>query len=525
MASITQELSLLQPKPIDPSKCTQNTSLYWQIFRNNQSILNRQAKQFNLGNSLKFTHPIKAADFLLQREYGDSSLFKNDLHEAVFIPPTFVSNQYMKKSSAAILDYEVKKDIFRLLDNLKEHSPDDWLTKELDAFMATQNDADRIDTKAFDQWVVNLKIMYLVLEELAADNVNLPSTVCRLSVFAQACIEKIPAASPELEIKTFLKENLIKKNFKKMLNQKVEDNPPQDSNLQWLFGLELSELGEKLEHWFYNQLLPLRNDILQDTVVLSSVNFLTNVRNKMHKETDLLIISWQRKLIISVEMKYKLTNVRVFQQLNSNHQLFEERLGDQLGPGWTFYPVVCVENNSISFKSQHYITIETDIKPWLESILGNFPLVQTIQRPTPLDHLKKLLKIIVFSIHVSKKDLIAPITCSNWVEYIQNAIENVSTSDNILFYSSQQMGVLNSNDACYNRLIIRGPFGSGKSVLLKQKAIQLNEQPKFKGKVLYLLGQQPYQIQSMLYFRMKIELEEAYGITVMEINSSDNKVR
>ena len=30
MASIAQKISLLQPKPIDPSKCDQDKSLYWQ---------------------------------------------------------------------------------------------------------------------------------------------------------------------------------------------------------------------------------------------------------------------------------------------------------------------------------------------------------------------------------------------------------------------------------------------------------------------------------------------------------------
>ena len=241
MADIEQKLLLLHPKPIDPSKCDPKKSLYWQIIRNNQTVLNRQAKQFNLGNTLKFNDPIKAAMFLLQREYGDSSLFIEDLHEAVFIPPTFVSNQYTKKSwFVAILDYEVKKDMDRLLDNLKKHSP--------------QSDADRIDTNAFDQWIMSLKIMYLVIEELKTDQLNLPPTTTELGFFIQACINEILSTSPEFKI--FLRESLFKKNFKKLLKQKMEENPTKDSNLQWLFGLELAELGEKLEHWFYDQLLP-----------------------------------------------------------------------------------------------------------------------------------------------------------------------------------------------------------------------------------------------------------------------------
>ena len=87
------------------------------------------------------------------------------LHEAIFIPPTFASNQYTKKSCVAILDYQVKKDIVKLLENLQIHSADHWLTEELKNFMQTQNGSDNIDKNAFDKWIVNLKIMYLVYEE------------------------------------------------------------------------------------------------------------------------------------------------------------------------------------------------------------------------------------------------------------------------------------------------------------------------------------------------------------------------
>ena len=82
----------------------------------------------------------------------------------------------------------------------------------------------------------------------------------------------------------------------------IEDTPSNDSNLLWLFGLVLSEVGEKLEHWLYDQLLPLKDDVLQDTAVLSSLIFLTNIQKKMHKETEFLIISSERKLIISIEL-------------------------------------------------------------------------------------------------------------------------------------------------------------------------------------------------------------------------------
>ena len=109
------------------------------------------------------------------------------------------------------------------------------------------------------------------------------------------------------------------------------------------------------------------------------------------------------------------------------------------------------------------------------------------------------------------------------MEYIQNAIENVSKSDNILFYSNQQMAVLNSNDARYDKLMIRGPFGSGKTMLLQQKAIQINEQPRYKGKVMYLVGlyerKNAKSRYPLLFHRMKHDLEENLGIFVFEITN------
>uniref|UniRef100_A0A7M5UK93 Uncharacterized protein n=1 Tax=Clytia hemisphaerica TaxID=252671 RepID=A0A7M5UK93_9CNID len=514
MAGITQKVLSLKPLPIDPTRCTPNKSLYQQILNNSQATSERQAKQFNLGNSHCTANPMHAADFVLEREYGDSSLFVQGERTSVFIPPTFVSNQY-KKSSTAILDYDVKKDIDRLLVSLKQHSPTYWLTKELESFMQTQNNADSVDKKAFGKWILNLQIMYLVISELKTDQVTLPKTTSELGVFFQGFLAVLSPTSP---LGTLLLKN--PKNLKKQIKQMIEETPSDDSNLRWLFTLELSEVGEKLEHWLYDQLLPLKDDNLQNTVVLSSLIFLTNVQNKMHKETDFLIISWERKLIISIELKRTIADDKAFKQLESNHRIFEERLGDQLISGWTYFPVVGVEHDNLSVNSQHYITIQTEIKQWLTSIFKKFPTIPAASIPNPLDEAKEILKILVFAIHVSKKDQTAPITSSTWVEYTSNAIENVSTSHNILFYSNQQMAIMNNDDQRYRRAIIVGPFGVGKSILLKQKAIQLNKRPEYKGKVLFVVDSSYVTAtKPMQFHRLKIDLENQHGIFVEEINS------
>eukprot|EP00111_Clytia_hemisphaerica_P022505 TCONS_00066176-protein len=515
MAGIIQKVLSLKPLPIDPTRCTTNKSLYQQIINNSQATSERQAKQFNLGNSHCTANPMHAADFIFEREYGDSSLFVQGELTSVFIPPTFVSNQY-KKSSTAILNYDVKNDIDRLLVNLKQHSPTYWLTKELETFMQTQNNADSVDKKAFGKWILNLQIMYLAISELKTDQVTLPQTTSKLGVFVQGCLAVISPTSP---LGTLLQQNLFTKNLKKMIKQMIEETPSNDSNLIWLFTLELSEVGEKLEHWMYDQLLPLKDGILQNTVVLSSLIFLTNVQNKMHKETDFLIICWERKLIISIELKRTIADDKVFKQLESNHRVFEERIGDQLISGWTYFPVVGVENDNLSVNSQHYITIQTEIKQWLTSIFKRFPTIPAASIQNPLDEAKKLLKILVFAIHVSKRDQIAPITSSTWVEYTSNAIENVSTSHNILFYSNQQMAIMNNDEPSYRRVVISGPFGVGKSILLTQKAIQLNKRPEYNGKVMIVVDSHSYKTKPMQFHRLKVDLENQHGIFVEYVNS------
>ena len=206
MAYIEQRLALLKPKPIDPSKCNKNKSLYRQILNNSQTISKYQKKQFNLGNSQTFADPIKAAEYLLTREYGHSFLFNRAFHEGVFIPPTFVSNQYSKKSTVAILDYDVNKLIQKLLANLKEHTPEHWLFKELNGFLQSQNNT--IGQDAFQKWIFNVKVMYLVLKELKDCKLNLQPTTSDFNIFIQSCIKELTSKLPTSPTITFLTELL-----------------------------------------------------------------------------------------------------------------------------------------------------------------------------------------------------------------------------------------------------------------------------------------------------------------------------
>uniref|UniRef100_A0A7M6DJL4 Uncharacterized protein n=1 Tax=Clytia hemisphaerica TaxID=252671 RepID=A0A7M6DJL4_9CNID len=515
MASICQKILLLGPSRIDPTKCHPGSSLYAQIKRNGEMTLQRQQRQFNLGNSETFSDPIIAADYLLEREYGETALFDTTQHGAVFIPPTFMSYQYKKKSTVAVLDYDVKKDIERLLHNLLHHSPNYWFTTDLRDFISSQGFGDTIDQKYFSKWILNLKIKYLIMQELNTDEVCLPPITLEPDVFIKGCIQEICSKSIKTSMIILLGEysNIP---FKRLLRQKVDENPPTDSNLRWLFDLEISELGEKVQNEFYDKLSSLQDDdVLSDTVVLSSIGFITNVRNRMQQELDFFIISWPRKLIICIESKRTITD-RIFEQLEMHQFLLETKFGDQLGHGWTFFPVILSEFDKFSFSSRHYITTCTDIKSWLVSIFQHYPVVPmwTTFNNT-LSQTKDVLRLIIFTLHASKH---APITTTNWVEYINSAIDNVATSDNILFYSKEQLAVMSLDNDKYNKLIITAGWGTGKSLLLTNKAIQMNSDPYYKERVMYVLANGPFKgINTMLYHRLKFDLEKNHGIFVKEI--------
>eukprot|EP00111_Clytia_hemisphaerica_P012474 TCONS_00036609-protein len=522
--NLQQKIKALKSKNIDPSKCTQRTSLYEQILKTPKSTIDNQNQKFNLGNGQLFTDPILAADQLLQREYADSALFDTNRHDPIFIPPVFQSHQYAKKDSTVhLLDFNVDiNTLKKCLDNLKKAF---WFTRELQAFYDLQlnnSSGNEINAKEFYDWILNVEIMYLLMEEIGnqpiqssssrqpiTTDLTLPSTTEDNNTFIQACIQELASKSPGSKLDQTLKKTL--KDVKKEVENLVKQNPPSHPTIKWLFGLVLSELGEKGERSFFEKLYSIKDDpVLEDAVILSSINFLTNVQKKMHQEIDVLLFSWTKKLIIGVEIKRTLT-IKAFDQLDKYHKLVEERLSDQLGHGWTYHPVIFVEKDNFFLNKQHYIDQETDLKCWLSTVLAKYPTVPSgIPFIPAVNQVKDLLRIVVFAIHASKT---APITTSNWAEYISKAIDTVCTTDNILFYSQRQLPIMKTDTSEFNKILFYAPYGCGKSFILQEKAKQLSEMTEYKGRVMYAI-EKIKDLETLLEWRLKDELGKEHGVDV-----------
>uniref|UniRef100_A0A7M5WLF9 Uncharacterized protein n=1 Tax=Clytia hemisphaerica TaxID=252671 RepID=A0A7M5WLF9_9CNID len=504
----------LGPQVIDPKNCTPKLSLHQQILNTPKArLLKEQRKQwFNLGNNQTSNDPITAAEYLLKREYGESAIFKHDSRDPVFIPSEIACCDYDEKS-IAVLDYNIDERMKLTLDNLKQESPEYWLTKELDAFLQTQALNNEIKQDEFNKWMVNLMTLYLMKRELPNVDFQLPSTTCEN--FVKESRKKVSEISPNSELEETLQYGNIKKNVKK----EIKNSPPEDVTLKWLFNVELSQRGDKIERTFFEELLSLRKDsVLEDTIILPSVHFMTNIKNKMHQEFDILIFSWSRKLIIGVEIKKNLTaHTNAFEQLENYHFIMESQLGDLFGEGWKFFPVVCSENQDYPVTTQHYITLDTDVKTWLESVFKNYPVLN-YQAPVihPLEQLKKVLQIIVFTIHVSRKDLPPPITPSCWIGHVSKVIDSLSNTENIVFYSNKQLPVLTNNEPKYNKLVIKGGYSTGKTFLLQEKAIMLSNNPEYKDGILYVVCNG----EGLLYRDRKLVLEP-HGVRVIKTYDED----
>ena len=184
--------------------------------------------------------------------------------------------------------------------------------------------------------------------------------------------------------------------------------------------------------------------------------------------------------------------------------------------------------------SNHFIHQETDLEKWLQNVLDE-NVVKSRKNLVSVEQLKNVLKIIVFTLQMSKSSVehvdkiikpeapVGTVVHSKWPNYIEKAIEAVSTADNIIFYSNDQIPIFLNDDPRNKKVILFGGYSSGKTFLLREKAEMLAVD--HNKKVLFIFGIE-YMKKTLLQLTLEQKWNDPkYNRNIRVLNTSDIVVR
>ena len=285
--------------------------------------------------------------------------------------------------------------------------------------------------------------------------------------------------------------NLDKQDFPRKLNNwikkclKQTTLPENDPGMMWFFHLDMAEIsGDMAESWLFEELKNAFEDAnnIDKTVILHASDVAIDVEsNSQQQEFDFLLLVPNRKLIVGVEVKRTFNKKKQKKKTSfKNIEILEERLSDQLGEGWTYFPILCVFNPTSDMLTEtrsnnHFIHSETDIRQWIQQVVNSFP--ETLNYSVSLEQLRNVLKILVFVLQMSKSSIpnagdnvnppLGTIVESKWVKFVTEALKTISTKTNIIFYSNNQLPIFFNNGPEYQKVFLNGCYSAGKTFLLR----------------------------------------------------------
>ena len=208
-------------------------------------------------------------------------------------------------------------------------------------------------------------------------------------------------------------------------------------------------------------------------------------RQKHDREMDFLIIHKELSCVINIEVKNflgKLQRKKIKQQLIENHQFFEDWFGSDISSKWTWISMVYSEQAfPEDLKGEIAALSRNDFIASGPSALKE-KLLKILSRPlinTPISDFKLISKYLLFC--SPAKPL--PIGM-NQVTRMKEAMKKQGSLENIkvwCFPTPEQRAILH-----HDRVLFLAAWGTGKTLLMQSKAIELTERGE---SVLFLVYQ------------------------------------
>ena len=254
-------------------------------------------------------------------------------------------------------------------------------------------------------------------------------------------------------------------------------------------------------------------------------------RQRIHdREMDFLIIHKELSCVINIEVKNylgQLQRKKVKQQLIENHQFFQDWFGADINPNWKWISMVYVEEAfpeelRDAYENSEFIASgRKSLKKKLRKNLRNVLPVQQIN--TPVSDFKLICKYLLFCSPAK------PLAIGmNQVKRTEEAMAKQGSLENIkvwCFPTPEQRDILN-----HDRVLFLAAWGTGKTLLMQSKAIELAERGENVLFIIYqndpLRSKRPEankksEISTLLVLQMQLKLKAYDKITVKPMWEED----
>ena len=306
------------------------------------------------------------------------------------------------------------------------------------------------------------------------------------------------------------KQEIQKLNQEEKMKKKGKKRKAAEKTVrQELANLHCRTTGDIAERKVYYALEKLlKEDIPNsfDVIVIHGLHISGSLEKQLNikeQENDIVLLLPRRKLIAPLEIKSILVDrnhAKASIQLQKNMKLLQELFHDLINnSGWHF----C---SSVYFLNKNYANIckdcdqwtlceGKDFKEWWQTIKTQFPILDVDEEEHRRNRQKilKAVQLLLFTIHLN-----LPTTTTKSVEKIAELMAKIGDPLNVLFWSKQQLDLIESVGNEF--VLLKSFYGTGKSILMIAKAQNLAKAGK---KVLFVIGGHFTKKPTLLQLRMK----------------------